>query len=713
MALRRVLFTSMAAALAVPMLVMSGASAARVSHGGTPMPAPGVATCDSLVATPVGHDCLLPWPNNAFTKPASTATGLLVNIAKSATPMNKSGVHINPTFENQNDGFSPGSVVMIQIPNLSLSNSSIATSTDIGLSGCTVTGQLTNSAAPVVLWDATSKKCVPYFAELDGQNTDPTTQLLLIHPVVNYTEGDRIDVLLRNLFDTSNARFSELAGEAAALKGTLSPSSRGAHLKWLTTNDLASFNLSHLYAAWDFTVISAGGTSTTKFSNSTLADPALTMRDQAFALVGKTKPVFTVYSSAVVGTELQISGAFQVPTFLTKCPSARTAMFNSTNTANCGAMNLDKNGLPLLEKSVLSKGGTPTWSNQIWANYICVLPTSIQSGVKALPTLYGHGLLGSATEVSGGSFVKGVAQNMMGCATDWAGMSSNDLLMVASSLSDMSNFHVNVDHMLQGFVDFQFLARLVNDPNGFASNPAFQDGGVTRFQVGKCQYQGYSQGGIMGGAVSAISTEWSRAVLGVPGENYGGLLLNRSVDWSEFKAVYDPAYPNATDQQIGLQLGQMLWDRGENDGYAENLTSHPYAGTKAKQVFIIENYGDHQVANVSAEAFGRTIGAVNHQPTFDTNAFGTPRTNLPTTIQWGFTAANQAVSNKAFIELWDYGTPTPPVDNEAPSGSQYGNDPHGYGRRSVGLIEQIYGFMSTGLETNVCGTTACIGVPGA
>ena len=128
MALRRVLFTSMAAALAVPMLVMSGASAARVDHGGTPMPAPGVATCDSLVSTPVGHDCLLPWPNNAFTKPASTATGLLVNIAKTATPMNKSGVHINPTFENQNDGFSPGSVVMIQIPNLSLANSAIATS---------------------------------------------------------------------------------------------------------------------------------------------------------------------------------------------------------------------------------------------------------------------------------------------------------------------------------------------------------------------------------------------------------------------------------------------------------------------------------------------------------------------------------------------------------------------------------------------------------
>src|SRR5271170_5341426 len=148
----------------------------------------------------------------------------------------------------------------------------------------------------------------------------------------------------------------------------------------------------------------------------------------------------------------------------------------------------------------------------------------------------------------------------------------------------------------------------------------------------------------MGGAVSAISTEWSRAVLGVPGENYGGLLLNRSVDWSEFESIYDPAYPNSTDQQIGLQLAQLLWDRGENEGYAESLTSHPYAGTKAKQIFIIENYGDHQVANVSAEAFERTIGAVNHQPIFDSDAFGTPRLNLPVTMQWGLTAANQLVA---------------------------------------------------------------------
>lgn len=706
----RVLSSCVALALLCPLAVAVATSAPASASS---MPNPGVAKCDALVTTPVGHDCLLPWPNNAFTKTASTPTGRLVNIAPTATPMNNKGVHINPKYQDQNDGFSPGSVVMINIPDLSIANSSIATSTDIGSSGCSITGTLTSTTSPIVLWDATRSRCVPYFAELDAQDADAATQLLLIHPAVNYTEGDRIDVVLRNLFDTSDARIPTLAGEAAALDGKLVPASRGAHLKWVVTHDLKGFDLSHLYAAWDFSVISSGGTSTTKFSDDDLADPALTMRDQAFKLVGSTTPVFRVTSVATVGTERQVSGSFQVPTFLTHCPKTQTAMFDSTDTAYCGAMNVDRHGLPLLEHSTLSKGTDRTWSNQIWANFICVMPTTIATSGPALPTLYGHGLLGDATEVAGSSFVKGVAANMMGCATDWSGMSSNDVLLVEAALQNMSTFNVNVDHMLQGFVNFQFLARLIDSKKGFATNAAFQQSGSVRFQVGKCGFQGYSQGGIMGGAVSAISTEWSRAILGVPGENYGGLLLNRSVDWSQFESIYDPAYPNSTDQQLGLQLAQMLWDRGENEGYAEHLVAHPYAGTKAKHVFIIENYGDHQVANVSAEAFARTIGAVNHQPVFDSDAFGTPRLNLPVTVQWGLTKANQSVSNPAFIELWDYGTPTPPTVNLPPSGAQYGNDPHGYGRQDPGLITQIYDFMSTGLVPDVCGSGPCIGVPGS
>ena len=706
----RVLSSCVALALLCPLAVAVATSAPASASS---MPNPGVAKCDALVTTPVGHDCLLPWPNNAFTKTASTPTGRLVNIAPTATPMNNKGVHINPKYQDQNDGFSPGSVVMINIPDLSIANSSIATSTDIGSSGCSITGTLTSTTSPIVLWDATRSRCVPYFAELDAQDADAATQLLLIHPAVNYTEGDRIDVVLRNLFDTSDARIPTLAGEAAALDGKLVPASRGAHLKWVVTHDLKGFDLSHLYAAWDFSVISSGGTSTTKFSDDDLADPALTMRDQAFKLVGSTTPVFRVTSVATVGTERQVSGSFQVPTFLTHCPKTQTAMFDSTDTAYCGAMNVDRHGLPLLEHSTLSKGTDRTWSNQIWANFICVMPTTIATSGPALPTLYGHGLLGDATEVAGSSFVKGVAANMMGCATDWSGMSSNDVLLVEAALQNMSTFQRQRGPHAPGVRELPVprpadqLEEGLRDQRGV---PAVRLGPLPGRQVrfpGVLPGRDHGRGRL--GDLDGVEPCDPRR----PGENYGGLLLNRSVDWSQFESIYDPAYPNSTDQQIGLQLAQMLWDRGENEGYAEHLVAHPYAGTKAKHVFIIENYGDHQVANVSAEAFARTIGAVNHQPVFDSDAFGTPRLNLPVTVQWGLTKANQSVSNPAFIELWDYGTPTPPTVNLPPSGAQYGNDPHGYGRQDPGLITQIYDFMSTGLVPDVCGSGPCIGVPGS
>ena len=136
-------------------------------------------------------------------------------------------------------------------------------------------------------------------------------------------------------------------------------------------DDLKSFDLTHLYAAWDFSVISSGGTSNTKFSDDDLADPALTMRDQAFKLVGSSTPVFRVTQHRHGRDRVPGLGSFQVPTFLTHCPKTQAAQFDSTDTAYCGAMNVDKHGLPLLERSTLSKG---TWSNQLWADFICVMP---------------------------------------------------------------------------------------------------------------------------------------------------------------------------------------------------------------------------------------------------------------------------------------------------------------------------------------------------
>ena len=123
--------------------------------------------------------------------------------------------------------------------------------------------------------------------------------------------------------------------------------------------------------------------------------------------------------------------------------------------------------------------------------------------------------------------------------------------------------------------------------------PTTQNSRVQPFRVGSDDraafrphslvFNGNSQGGIMGGALTALSNEFDRAVLGVPGMNYS-TLLSRSIDYDPFSAVNAVAYPDTFDQIFGQGIIQMLWDRGESNGYAHHITDDPLPGTRFIEV---------------------------------------------------------------------------------------------------------------------------------
>jgi hypothetical protein len=237
------------------------------------------------------------------------------------------------------------------------------------------------------------------------------------------------------------------------------------------------------------------------------------------------------------------------------------------------------------------------------------------------------------------------------------------------------------------------------------TDPAFQSGGMPLFQTHDCHFMGYSQGGIMGGAASALSTEWTRAILGVPGMDYGGVLLNRSVDWNAFKSIFDVAYKGPVDEQVALQLGQLLWDRGETRA-TQHLTAHPCRHPRQADLHHRE-LRRSAGSNVAAEMLARTIGAQS-PAVLKASFMGAPaRKKVPVTPQWGLSKLDQTKPASGGLVLWDYGTPTPPTDNHAPDGSAYGSDPHGYGRGNALLLNQITTFLTTGVIPNPCGTAAC------
>ncbi|MGB8862389.1 MAG: hypothetical protein WCC60_24250 [Ilumatobacteraceae bacterium] len=679
---RRVLTTLLAAAVAVSLGATACSDQPRSTTpssatAATTTDAPSTTTADEVLSESLACDplderaCLLPWPNDAFTVPDdSTPTGRRLDIRNGpgdrnsddndndSTPANADGVHIDVTDQNRADGFSPGTAVLAMVPELDVATTGIAPSTDIGASLAT--------DAPVVLLDTTDDRRVPYWGELDAA-APPGDRLLMIHPAISLGEGHHIVVGLRHLKDASGAIIEPTSAFDAAVEGTPEPAERAtAFRRILATLADAGVEEDGLYLAWDFTVASA----------ESLSGRMLHIREMAYSELGDGAPAFTVTAQRDDGTVRTVDGTFEVPNFLTGDGAPGSTFL------------LGPDGLPQRNAEV------PYFT----AAFRCVVPVAVPTPVPGI--VYGHGLLGSRDEVDALSFAAriGVAAP---CATDEIGMSSDDIGNLAAILGDLSAFNQQADQMQQGLLNAQFLGRLLNNPAGFVSSPAFQSSAdAPLIAHGATQFVGNSQGGVLGGAASAVSSEWSRAVLGVPGINYS-LLLPRSSDWPQFQAVFDVAYPDPVDRVLALQLIQLLWDRGENDGYAQHLTTDPYAGLEAKHVLLIEAFGDHQVANVSTEVLARTVHAGVHEP-----ALADGRSN-DLDPHWGIEALDPSAPANGVLVVWDFGTPAPPPVNLPPTEPEYGADPHGAGSDEPLVLQQALTFLLTGEFDDPCHAGPC------
>jgi hypothetical protein len=683
----------------------------------------------SSLTTPPGCEpfdaasCLLPWPSDFYTKAdPSTATGKRLNLLPTTTPRNVAGKPVDVLELNRHDGFSPGSAVLTRVPGLD-------NMTAFKKSGLLPEGDMArafdaNQAAVVI--DADTLQRHPIWAELDYHSqTKDSERVLIIRPAKNFLEGHRYIVALRNLKTASGATIApDPLFKPYRDKGTIVDprfESRRPHMEELFSKlQRAGIARSNLYQAWDFTVASERDRS----------ERILFMRDQAFAELGDTNladlkvegnaPAFTVDSVTDQDDgRRMVSGSFTVPCFLDKpecVPGAKMLFAGPTAT------------LP-----TRIPGNTQT------ATYTCYLPRAAftPGAPNARPSLYGHGLLGGQGEVgSGPQKDMVVEQNMTYCATDWYGFATTDIGSVGLSLLDASNFNLLVDRMQQGFLAFMYLGRLAIHPQGFSSDPAFKRAdGSSVLDTTRLYYDGNSQGGIMGGALVAVSPDIERGALGVPAMNYS-TLLQRSVDFESDpespcppndpnkvaaaaqNAFEDPSdyegfleiigfsyacplyisYPNVLDRQLLFGLMQQQWDRGEANGYAQHMTTDPLPNTPPHEVLLHGALGDHQVTQVAMEVEARTIGAhvrpvaVDPGRSFDV----TPQYGIPKVTEWPFAGS--------VMELWDSG----PIRTEGtsvrgndvpPHGNvpnRPGRDPHGEPRATDAAQRQKSAFFHPG-----------------
>jgi hypothetical protein len=611
--------------------------------------------------------CLLTFPSDHFTvADPSTDTGRRLDFQTESIPPPVGGPPSDTTELNRNDGFSPGTSALTQVPGIDLDQTDVAPLGDLGES--------LEHDSPTVIVDATTGQHHPHWAELDNSAT-AENQALMLRPGVNFEEGHRYVVALRNLEDESGEVIAPTDVFRSYRDAITTPiptleARRPAMEDLFATLEAAGVPRDDLYLAWDFTVA----------SERNLSERMLHIRDTAFDELASAAP--TVDITGVVDQSMAqdddiarvITGKIEVPLFLTGAGEPGSSF------------NWGPSGLP-------EKNGT------FMADFTCQIPHSASAGDPARLSLYGHGLLGSRGEVGAGNVEDfSNEHNIVFCATDWIGMSGGDILNVVGILGDLSKFNTLADRVQQGILNTLFLGRAMKHDDGLVTDPAFQDGGGDPLiATGELFFDGNSQGAIIGGAATAVAQDWTRAVLGVPGMNYS-LLLQRSSDWPTYESIMQVAYPNTLDQLIGLNLIQALWDRAETNGYAHHLTTDPYPNTPEHQILLHVAYGDFQVSMWSAEIEARTIGALIRQPALAPGRHPDPSPFFALTAVPG-----DGFTGSALV-YWDSGTPPPPSTNDHP---MVGSDPHGRPRAQASARTQKSTFFD-GTYVDVCGGAPCL-----
>jgi hypothetical protein len=575
---------------------------------------PGDAQCDPLDPAV----CLQPFPNDFFTQADSTTeTGRRLALNDLVMPKSRFGKPIEASDFNYSDGFSPGSAMITHVPGLD----SIEAFRNSELPAIDRPARSLTSKSPVVVVNTRTLEHQLVWAEVDSNPADPADRNLIIRPAKNLDEGTRYIVALRRLRDADGKKIP--AGEAfAQYRDRKVTDDRSEHMESIfATLRKAGVGRKNLFLAWDFTVASAQSTTNRMLSIRDRAFEQLGDHNLADHVVAGKSPTFTINPDLPddaptselpdeVSTDgirrfadgplvAQVHGKITVPCFLNApgCPPG--AQFSYVP----GTDGLVPAQLP---------GNTTVY------DFTCNIPRHDGS---LRPALYGHGLLGSQSEINQGQLkALGQEHGFLFCAVDWNGMAFRDIPTILQSLQDLSRFPAVTDGVQQGYLGFMFLGRAMLHDDGLFTDPAFSGLQVDRTAL---YYDGNSQGGIYGGALTAVSPDILRSTLGVPGMNYS-TLLTRSTDFDtyahgNFEGTETPAglydnYPSELERPLVLDLMQLLWDRSDPNGYAAHMTHDPLPNTPAHDVLLHVGFGDHQVADVTTEVEARTIGARVHRP---------------------------------------------------------------------------------------------------
>ncbi|MEW5847565.1 MAG: hypothetical protein AB2A00_02085 [Myxococcota bacterium] len=607
------------------------------STSGTP-PAVNVAAepCNPLG---YGPECLNPFPSSMYLEvDASTVTGRRVRIPQGAAPLSSEGIPVDVTSLDQ-DGFSPAAPYMVHFP-VAISNTALPPQDDIARSLTAESG--------TVLIDVERRERVPHFSELDMTVEEPGERTLIIRPMRRLRNNARyLVVVTHRVRALDGSAVPRSAGFQAVLDGLPTTSARleSRRASLVEAMEVATqLGLTRDDLLLAFEVHTA--------SQEAITGALLSMREQALTTLGNRGIAYAISRSrenTYPDVARLVDGTFRSPLFLTD-----EGGFTAT-------LARDASGTPV---------ATGEWDRE----FTVVVPPKAMNAPGPVPLLiYGHGLLGSGYDEIQSGHVRRLAEELgyVVAATNWTGLTEQDVGIVTNALRDMSLFHRTASRLQQAVIDTIALTRTVRGILGDAPELQRADGSRL-IDEGTTYYDGNSLGGIMGLTFLALTPDIERGVVGVGAGNWS-MMIQRSANWPAMSLVFDDSYRVPVERQVILAMIQSLWDYADPVSYAPHVVKDPLPGSTVRYVLSQIGTDDAQVPNLASDMVYGTAGL--------------PLLSQSARTPWGFETVETAPS--AYVYFGVPVSKTPPPTNEAAEG----NETHEAVRRLAAAIEMKKRFL--------------------
>ena len=483
--------------------------------------------------------------------------------------------------------------------------------------------------SPTAIIDLESGERVAHWTENDLQAQSEEETVLYLRLAGVLEENHAYAVALRELTDDSGAPLEPSAAFVALRDGLPTDSNeiearREGFEQMFAALEEAGFDRSELQAAWRFHTA----------SGRSIRGDLMHARADALERLGPEGIGCTVtavdegYGDDGL-TLRRIQGTFTVPSYM-ESPLPPTRYSRGSD-------------------------DMPQYVEDVEVTFTAIIPTSLVEGPEGPRSgfliTYGHGLLGNANDTLSNVAFRRIAHEteavMIG--TDWAGMSSSDVMAIGEAFMDPSLFVNITERLQQGMINQIALTRTF--AGACSDIEEFQhESGVNLVDTSELYYVGGSQGGIYGGTLLTISPDIHRGVLLVNGVVFP-FMMERSIDYVPYLPIFDMAFPNRLDRVLLLPLAQLLWDAAEPAGYLQHM-GEGLPGIGPKQVLSIAAENDAQVPNLSTDQAMRMVGV--------------PVIEGSTREPFGFDVVSPPHTGSGYITI-DMGDPPVPEGNTAPS----------------------------------------------